>query len=176
MKHYNLWHSLIFQWSHWFPRVRPWQGRPQNSQNVIPMLPRWGIFFFFYSTNWALGWLHMLWNGFSPESTETALRNSASWPCPANYFQGFCAESSKQGAQFVYFLKEETDWCRARSKLLKLSHFRQRADALSSFLVERCSSLSHTYLHHDVSVVHTTTTHAFVPFTDSIAAPHTDRL
>lgn len=27
-----------------------------------------------------------------------------------------------------------------------------------------------THLHHDVSVVHTTTTHAFVPFTDSITA------
>lgn len=42
MKHYNLWHSLIFQWSHWFPCVRPWQGQLQNSQNVIPMR----IFFF----------------------------------------------------------------------------------------------------------------------------------
>lgn len=46
MKHYNLWHSLIFQWSHWFPRVRPWQGRLQNSQNVIPILPRWDFFYF----------------------------------------------------------------------------------------------------------------------------------
>lgn len=43
MKHYNLWHSLIFRWSHWFPCVRPWQGRLQNSQNVIPVLPRWGF-------------------------------------------------------------------------------------------------------------------------------------
>lgn len=38
------------------------------------------------------------------------------------------------------------------------------------------SSFSVTHLHRDVSVVHATTTHAFVSFTDSFTVPHRDRL
>lgn len=67
--------------------------------------------------------------------------------------------------------KKNTDWYHTCSNLKVSLSAVNRCSVLIS-CIAKFSSVGH--LHHDVSVVHTTTTHAFVPFTYCITAPHAD--
>lgn len=169
MKHYNLWHSLIFRWSHWFPCVRPWQGRLQNSQSVIPVLPRWGFPPFFLTA--LIGHLA----GCICCKTDFPLNQQKHRAtAPQITREASCTELGEEevSSKTKFVFADRHHIC---IKLLKLSHFQQWTDAVSSFLsVARLLSVTH--LRHDASVVHATTTHAFVSFTDSFTVSHQDRL
>lgn len=159
MKHYNLWHSLIFQWSHWFPRVRPWQGRLQNSQNVIPILPPWGFFFLFTALIGHLAGCTCCKMDFPLNQQKQPSEIPHRAPAPANDFQGFCTVFERT-RNLICVLPEgrNADWYHVCSKLLKLSHFSSSAVNRCSVLISCIAKLfSVTHLHHDVSVVHTST-------------------